>query len=382
MNLTRNYCWTSSYTPSRQEHTLRFTILHEDQHDIWNNFISLSPVGDVLQTMEWGEIKRFSGWEPLPVAVVAEEEIRCAALILKRKVTPLGHCIFYCPRGPILGDAQEGCFHVLVEGIRELARTHHAILLKVDPAITAGNEKIERLLKQHGFRVAPDATSGFGGTQPRCVMKLDLSKDEATLLAEMKAKTRYNLRLAERKGVEIIDDCTEDDLQTFYNILLETAQRDRFTVRSYPYFQSLWQNLVGSGLGRLFIARHGNETLAGTLAFILGKQCWYVYGASSNRHRNLMPNYLIQWRMMQWAKDQGCVVYDFRGVSPEREGVPLDDHLAGLNRFKTGFGAEYVEYIGEFDLPLSRFWYPLWTIGKPIAKKLLQRHSASNSAED
>jgi lipid II:glycine glycyltransferase (peptidoglycan interpeptide bridge formation enzyme) len=197
----------------------------------------------------------------------------------------------------------------------------------------------------------------------------------------MKPKTRYNLRLAERKGVQVTDNCTEEDLRTFYDILLETARRDNFMVRSFSYFRLIWQHLVRNDLARLFVARYEGEMLAGALAFVLGRQCWYVYGASSDRRRNLMPNHLLQWRMIQWAKSQGCEVYDFRGVSPERDGIPLDDHLAGLNRFKSGFGAQYVEYLGEFDLPFRMFWYKLWTVGKPMALKILKKHRSSSSEE-
>jgi len=360
---------------------LQFQLLGYEYREPWRKFIAKSPIGDVLQTMEWGEIKRASGWEPFHAALMDGEVICGAALVLKRRVTPIGHSIFYCPRGPTIDYTDASAFSQLMGGIHSLARKERAILLKIDPAIAAPNHEIERLLREHRFRMPPEVSGGFGGTQPRSVMKLDLTKDEETLLANMKPKTRYNLRLAERKGVQVTDDCTEEDLRTFYDILLETARRDHFVVRSFSYFRLIWQHLVRNDLARLFVARYEGEMLAGALAFVLGRQCWYVYGASSNRRRNLMPNYLLQWRMIQWAKSQGCEVYDFRGVSPERDGIPLDDHLAGLNRFKSGFGAQYVEYLGEFDLPFRMFWYKLWTVGKPMALKILKKHRSSSSEE-
>ncbi|MBI3923875.1 MAG: peptidoglycan bridge formation glycyltransferase FemA/FemB family protein [Armatimonadetes bacterium] len=375
---------------------MEFSLLPIDCHDRWNAFVAESPLGDVLQTVEWGEVKRPSGWEALHAAVESEGRLTAAALILKRKISPLGPSVFYCPRGPVLDYGDRETLTTLLQGIRRLARRHRAILLKIDPPVESGHEDVVRTLHQEGFRESPDSQGGFGGTQPRSVMKLDLSKSEEELLAAMKPKTRYNLRLAQRKGVEIVEGRSKQDLKVFYDLLLETAVRDRFRVRSYSYFETIWDKLVTTGLATLFMARvpaedcaGEGESIAGALSFVLGQsgscgQCWYVYGASSNRHRNVMPNYLIQWHLIQWAKSLGCKVYDFRGVSPQTEGVATEEHLSGLNRFKTGFGARYVEYIGEFDLPLSRIGYPLWTVAKPWAVKLLKKRgdaSAPSSEE-
>lgn len=356
---------------------MHYNVVESVDHNRWNDFVAGSPFGDVLQCFEWGEVKRTGGWEPIPLAVESDRQYRATALLLKRRVTPFGHSILYCPRGPILDYGDEALLRTLVVGIREIARRHRAILLKIDPAVPIGEAGLIERLRAVGFRASPDAEGGFGGTQPRCVMKLDLTKSEEELLAAMKNKTRYNLRLAERKGVEIFLDCPREDLRIFHDILLETAKRDRFLVRSHSYFEALWDNLVPAGLGKVFMGRYQGESVAGTFAFVLGKQCWYTYGASSNQHRNVMPNYLIQWRMIQWAKLKGCEVYDFRGVSPQSEGEATEDHLAGLNRFKSGFGARYVEYIGEFDLPLSRVWYPVWTKGKPLAMRLMKRQRSN-----
>ena len=191
----------------------------------------------------------------------------------------------------------------------------------------------------------------------RYVFRLDLKPDLDDLLANLHSKTRYNVRLAKRRGVTIKEDCTKEDLRRFYEILEVTAVRDDFLVRGYEYFETIWECLVERGLAKLFMAEYEGKAIAGTLAFILGDKAWYLYGASSNKHRNVMPNYLLQWTMISWAKDQGCTMYDFRGVPGD---LSKDNPLYGLYRFKRGFKGDYVEFIGEYDLvysPLSHGIY-------------------------
>jgi lipid II:glycine glycyltransferase (peptidoglycan interpeptide bridge formation enzyme) len=199
-------------------------------------------------------------------------------------------------------------------------------------------------------------------------------------MAQFHQKWRYNTRLAERKGVVVQDDCTRDDLEIFHQLYAVTAQRDGFTGRPLRYFQKLWDALVPKDMARLFITYHNSKPLSAAICFVLGHQCWYVYGASSNENRNVMPNYAMQWAMMRWAKERGCTLYDFRGVADEG-GAPAgggsastqsteksdeaDNHLQGLNRFKAGFGAQLVDYVGEWDLPLNKNWYWLWTTARP-----------------
>lgn len=358
---------------------MQFRVIPENEKERWNEFVAGSPAGDLLQSFEWGELKRRSGgWEPIRLAVEEDDKIVGAVSILKRKLPGLNKCIYYAPRGPICDFRNEKVLEEIVKGVKYHAEKDKAILFKIDPAIKVEDTEIPPILKRAGFINVVDA-QGFGGAQPRCVMQLDLTPTLEEILEGCKPKWRYNIRLAEKKGVEIRPDCTKDDLRKFYNVLEETARRDRFLIRGYSYYEHMWGTLVAANYAKLFLAEYQGEVLAGALSFIYGDKCWYTYGASSNRHRNLMPNHLMQWRMIEWAKNSGCSLYDFRGVSQKsgEEG----DHLSGLNRFKEGFGAEFVEYIGEFDMPFSRFWYWAWTSGKPkltaFMKSLKRRKTGS-----
>jgi len=346
--------------------------VYETEKERWNDFVASYPTGDVLQSFEWGELKhKCGGWQPIRLAVEDDSgRIVGAVSILKRFLPHTNRCIFYAPRGPVCDFHDSRVLQTLIDAVRDRASRERAILLKVDPPVPADDTQAVSTLVSLGFEQVSDQ-HGFGGEQPRCVMQLDITPSTDQLMANFKPKWRYNIRLAEKKGVQIRSECTKDDLRTFYALLNETAQRDRFLIRSYDYYDAIWDILIEAGYGKLFLAEYGGEAIAGALLFVLGDKCWYVYGASANRHRNVMPNHLMQWRMIQWAKDSGCTLYDFRGVS-QRQDAEAVDHLQGLNRFKQGFGARFVEYIGEFDLPFSNFWYKVWVIGKPRVMRVLK----------
>lgn len=336
--------------------------------DRYNAFISEFESGDLLQSYEWGELKARSGWKPIRVYAESERKIVAAASLLKRTIPHTGRSILYASRGPVLDTSDAPLVQEFFTALKPIARRHGAILLKIDPPIPIEDTVSEANLRAVGFQ--PIASSGFGGTQPKCVMQLDLDKNQDDLLQSFHEKWRYNIRLAGRKGVVIREDCRKEDLPTFYDLLKETCERDGFLVRGYRYFEDMWDLLVPAGYMKLALAIYADRPLSGVLIYRFGDKVWYTYGASSNEHRNVMPNHLIQWRMIQWAQAQGCKWYDFRGVSPKKG--TGDEHLEGLNKFKAGFHPRFVEYIGEYDMVLSPAWYWAWNVARPRVQKLLK----------
>ncbi len=375
----------------------------------WNRFVAASHFGDVMQCLEWGEVKR-GDWQPIPFAIEDGDTFKATALVLKRKL-PLGRSILYVPRGPILDWNDRDAARQIVKKLRNAARAHRAILIKIDPAVpssTRSSNGIDKTLRELGFVPSLDATSGFGGTQPRCVMKTDISGSEDEVQARFHPKWRYNIRYAHKKGVVVKTDCTRDDIQTFHKLYAITASRDGFTGRPLSYFEKMLDVLEAQGLAKLFLTFFDGKPLSGAICFLLPPQCWYVYGASSNEERNKMPNHAMQWAMMQWARENGCTIYDFRGVADEtkssetksekpdttsstrsdettktddKSGDKADNHLQGLNRFKAGFGAELVDYVGEYDMVLNPQFYWLWTNLKPKIVAMLKRRKKSVAAE-
>jgi peptidoglycan pentaglycine glycine transferase (the first glycine) len=353
-------------------------LLTPERQSDWNAFVAGCPAGDFMQAWEWGDLKARTGWTPLRLALERDGALVAGMQMLQRQA-PGGRCLFYAPRGPLWpADAPELLAELLAEA-RQLARQRRALALKVDPALPQPDEAAVQTLRSHGFRPAPNMTQ-FGGVQPRYVMKVDLTPDPDGLLASFHPKWRYNLRLAERKGV-VIRPGTREDLPAFYEVLQETCRRDGFSVRALSYYEDLWNLLIAPGLGALFLGSVGDEIICGAITLVLGGQAWYVYGASSNHLRNTMPNHLLQWEMMQWSRARGCTVYDMRGVARETGDDGEAGGLHGLNRFKRGFGAQYVEYIGEFDLVTAPLWYAAYNQALRLRRALRRTHRETETAE-
>ena len=174
-------------------------------------------------------------------------------------------------------------------------------------------------------------------------MLSDLAMDEEAMLAGMKSKTRYNIRLAGRRGVDVQPS---DDFETFYDLYLDTSIRDGFLIRPQDYYLAVMERMKNNGLGQLLLADVDGEVVSGVFLFRFGPTAWYFYGASSDQHRRDMPAYLLQWEAMRWAKAHGCTTYDWWGAPDE---LDEDDRMWGVYRFKQGFGGQFTRWIGAWD---------------------------------
>ena len=343
-------------------------FIGSEKKEDYNRFVADCPKGHILQSYEWGEVKAATGWKPWRMVVEKNGRPAAAISILERSVPVLGKKIFYAPRGPVLDIHNYELFDYLLGEIRSLAVQRGAMLLKLDPDVPSSDIQFTSYLEEKGFK--SQANKDFEGIQPRYVFRLDITQDLEDIFNSFHHKTRYNIRLAERRGVKVRVDCTREDLRSFYDILEVTSERDNFLVRSFSYFETLWKCLVENGLARLFMAEYEGRPIAGTLAFIFGDQAWYIYGASSNEHRNVMPNYLLQWEMIAWAKENGCRLYDFRGVPGN---LTEDNPLYGLYRFKKGFKGEYIEFVGEYDLVYSPAVYKAYLTLEPVYSRGIRK---------
>jgi lipid II:glycine glycyltransferase (peptidoglycan interpeptide bridge formation enzyme) len=351
----------------------------------YSAFLAAQPAGDFLQTLAWGRVKSGTGWRSLPVLLRdAGGQPVLSALILRRKLPGLPLALYYAPRGPVVDwnlppDQLSEILHQFSAQIKALARADRAVLLKVDPALPADNQSGQAALERGGFRVASAGLS-FEAVQPRFVYAIDITPSAEELLASFTPKHRYNIRLAGRKGVTIRQATEPADMAEFYRILRITAERDRFGVRAYSYYQAIWDEIVEptriaetapattpSSGGYLFLAEHAGQAYSGALILTLGRHAWYVYGASDNQGRNLMPNYALHWEIMLFLKQRGFAVYDMRGISGD---MSPDNPLYGLFRFKKGFAGQVIEYAGEMDLPLAGPLYSAVKIAMPAYRRL------------
>ena len=327
-------------------------------------FVQSHPKGNFAQSYLWGKQKPMWQWDA--IAVRGEDgAIRGSLAVMTRKVPGIDRTLMYGCRGPVCDLDDRETFSQLLDGAKALAKKYKSYVIKIDPDVPSSNTAFSSMLQSFGFR-AKEGGKNFEAIQPRYVFRLNVEgKTEEELLANFHQKWRYNIRLAERKGVTV-RICGKEMVPAFSDLMLTTGVRDGFVTRKPEYFAAMLDNLGEHA--RLYMAFDPNDTpIAGTLAIHYGDKVWYLYGASSNEHRNLMPNYLLQWRMIQWAVETNCRIYDFRGVSGD---VSEDNPLYGLFRFKQGFGGDFTEFVGEMDLVLSPVIY--WAVehGTSVFKEL------------
>ena len=318
-------------------------ILRREQYREYEEFVSHHPRGEFTQSSHWQEVKHNWQWEAV-VSRDGEGNIVGSCGVLIQKMPLFGTAFLYAPRGPVCDPKDKAVLADLKAGVDVLARTYNAHIFKMDPDIPADDTFFIRLAEDLGFRrfYGPD---GFETIQARFNYRLPLAgRTKEELLAGFTQKTRYNIRLAQKKGVEV-RAVGPEYLDAFMEIYRTTGQRDGFNTRPKSYFERM---LAALGVHcRLYMAFYEEKPISGAIAVnYAGKTC-YVYGASDNAHRNVMPNYLVQWEMIQWAVDTGCALYDFQGISGDLTNEK--NHMYGLYRFKRGFGGRVDELAGEFD---------------------------------
>lgn len=330
-------------------------------------FIKSHPKGHYMQSELWAKVK--DNWAHEVVTVEGENgEIKGMMSLLIRKVPFFPAKLIYSPRGPVCDVHDKETLRALTQKAKEVAKRVGGYVLKIDPDVKAKDEEFASIMKELGYRL-PKQSKNFEGIQPRFVFRLDIGdKSEEELLNFFHSKTRYNIRLAERKGV-VTRVGTKEDYADFHRIMVETGTRDEFVVRSQEYFEKMAEALTDEHC-RLFMADYEGQPIAGTLAIAFGNKCWYLYGASSNAHRNVMPNYALQWDMIRWAKEKGCEIYDFRGVSGD---LDESNPLYGLYKFKKGFNGEFTEFIGELNYVFNPFMNFLVEHGEKAFRELRRK---------
>ncbi|GAB4479536.1 MAG: peptidoglycan bridge formation glycyltransferase FemA/FemB family protein [Anaerolineae bacterium] len=332
----------------------------------WNTTLALLPYAHVLQTWEWGDFKAATtGWRPERIAYMHRGVVVAMAQVLTRQ--ELGLKIMYVPKGPALDYSDRELRESVLREIRRHAEQAGAIFIKIDPDIPVGwgdptepgasEDPLGKLVQAEwaaaGLRFSPDQV------QFRNSVIVDLRRSEDDLLAAMKQKTRYNVRLGPEKKNLAIRMGGLDDLDVLYDLYAETALRDGFIIRPLDYYRRAWGDFIRAGLAQPFIAEYKGDPIAHVIVFGFGKRAWYFYGASSDRERHRMPNYALQWAAMRWARMQGMAFYDFWGA-PDDFDDP-DDPLAGVYRFKAGFGGVVVRRIGAWDYPARERLYTFYT---------------------
>jgi len=316
------------------------------------------------QSPEWAKVK--SNWKHEVVLAEAEDgKIIGILSILIRKIPIFGN-IMYSSRGPICDIHDLQVLNQLTEGAKELAKKYKAIVFKMEPDIESSDKEFRKSVENLGYKIKDKAKNFREVIQSRYVFRLNIkNKTEDEVFAGFHQKTRYNVRLAIKKGV-VVKEGKKEDLKEFYKIMSETGNRDGFIIRSLSYFEKMYDELAPEYM-KIFMAYYEGKAIAGVIPVWYGNKTWYLYGASSNEHRNLMPNYLLQWEMIKLAIQKKCEIYDLRGVSGT---IDKKHPQYGLYRFKKGFGGDFLEFIGEVYIPFKPVIYSIYRVSEKVFRNL------------
>lgn len=342
-------------------------IVCVNDRQTWDRALLDLPNPHVLQSWAWGDFKSRHGWSVTRLLCQEEGQTVAAVSLLRRRLPLLPVAMGYVPRGPALDWADTALVARVLDELECLLRRWRVIFVKIDPDIyyadsapafsprPANAQAVAHLLAGRRWRFSDEQV------QFRNTVLLDLARPEDQILAAMKQKTRYNIGLALRRGVQIRQGLAED-LATFYDLYRETAQRDRFPIRPPEYYYDAWRSFLEAGQARLFLAQAEGEIVAGLMLFTFGPTAWYMYGASSQRHRERMPNHLLQWEAIRYARAAGCALYDLWGAP---DTLDESDPMWGVYRFKVGLGGELARGLGAWDFPVNRVGYHLHSVIVP-----------------
>ena len=352
---------------------------------LWNDLIAGLPDAHLLQSFEWGRLKALYGWqtvymvwlqgrqEPLVVedaqalAGLQPLDVLAAALVQRKLV--LGRrfaarlCILYSPKGPLLRWDDANLRGRVLDDLQVFARRQGAIFFKFDPDVVLGRGvpgtgsdqpdplglAIERELTARGWQYSQEQI------QFRNTVLLDVALSDDDLLARMKQKTRYNVRLGPRKGLSV-RQAEERDWPMLYRMYAETSVRDGFVIRDEAYYRASWKIFQASSAA--LIAEGDGEAVAAVYLYHFAGRAYYIYGMSREAQREKMPNYMLQFEAMRWAREHGCRVYDLWGAP---EVFDESDSLWGVFRFKEGLGGQVSRTLGAWDYAPNRLWYLAYT---------------------
>jgi lipid II:glycine glycyltransferase (peptidoglycan interpeptide bridge formation enzyme) len=335
-------------------------------HSAWDNALGQLPNAHALQSWTWGEFKSRWGWSAERYLLEIEGQPLAAFQILKRKLPRLPFCILYVPKGPALDYNDAALRRVVLAELENIAAREKAIFIKIDPDVVKSwgleperpspiGSKFVTELKRRGWRFSNEQI------QFRNTVEMAVQRPEDELLAAMHSKTRYNIRLAGRKGI-VVRPGTPDDFTMIAEMYRETAARDGFTIRPLAYYLDIWQAFYEARLGQPLLAEYEGEPVAAVVLIRSGSRVIYMYGASTHKERKRMPNHLLQWEAIRWAKAQGVEIYDFWGAPDE---FVETDSLWGVWRFKKGFNGQVVRHIGAWDFVKRPLLYWLYTVALP-----------------
>lgn len=315
-----------------------------------------------LQSYQWGEFRKQTGVQVERLGFFVNGEIKQALQVTFHKLPIINRFVGYFPKGDAPDDNQ-------MAALQQLAKKYNALYIKMEPNVKKpldqkpdDNPHIKALKK---FQIE-EGRALF----TKYTFELDLTLSEEILMSKQSSKTRYNIKLASKKGVQIVEDSSERGLEDYLKILAETTKRQGFYAHTPDYFRKLWATLKDSGMMHIFKAVYENKVLVVWIVFVFNGVLYYPYGASSIVHREVMASNLMMWEVIRFGQAQACKSFDMWGsLGPEPD--PKNPWY-GFHRFKKGYGGELVEFIGSYDLVNDYPMYKLYILAEDLRWKFLR----------
>jgi len=335
--------------------------LTEKNKEEYNKFV-LENDGGFLQSFEWGEFQEVFGRRVLRFFVKDGDEVLMSATVFKYPL-PMEKSYLYIPYGPVVKkevhlDKLQDAFSAMLLELKKIAKRNKSVFLKVEQENSPIN------LKNLKFKKSQK------DIQARETLILNIEKEEEEILREMKQKTRYNIRLASKKGVNVFEVPEKSAaFSMFYSLLEKTSERNTFSLHPKKYYENMIDMFFNSEKGfteKLYFAEYKGKILATALIGYFNGRATFLHGASSDEDKNIMAPYLLHWEIMKKAKEAGMKEYDFWGIVTSKTDPKKRKAWQGFSRFKEGFGGEVVEYRGAYDLAFSKLWYFLYQIVRKI----------------
>jgi len=311
-----------------------------------------------LQTWEWGEFRQKTGKQVIRLGAFEGKTLRAGYQLTVHPLPKTNYSLLYFPKGPLPDETA-------LKAFVSLGQQKNALLVKMIPNIAVGQEKEKVAVFKKNPRVKLVKPFFFEHT-----FQIDLTQSEEALLAAMHPKTRYNIRLANRHGVKVVEDNSDQAFKIYLRLMEETTKRQHFYAHTPEYHQKMWETLRPAGLAHLLLARYRQQVLVAWILFTLNQTLYYPYGASSREHKEVMAGYAMMWEAIRFGKKMGCTLFDLWGcLGPNPN--PRNPWF-GFHRFKAGFGGQLVKFIGTYDLVINPTLYPIYNLANEIRWKFLK----------
>ncbi|MBS7346639.1 MAG: peptidoglycan bridge formation glycyltransferase FemA/FemB family protein [Candidatus Sacchiramonaceae bacterium] len=349
---------------------IRFATSKEIKN--WDDLILQNPDGgNVFQSVEMSNFKLESGWQQQFLVVESEAE-NLYITIQEKSVFLLGK-LWYAPKGPGVENSSE--IWQIAPLLKQFAHKQGVFAVKIEPEIIK-YDNFQTDFSKHGFVQTRPIQPNFS------TIILDISGTDEEILSSMPRKgAKYSINRARRDGVTVKRvESTDENCRIFYDLLAETAADSGFKIRDSDYHRRFWRDFTSAKIGQLFFAYFDGQVVAAAYAFIFGEKSTYKDGASVRQRTAYGASHLLQWGVINWARENGAKQHDLCGTPPSNKIHDKNHPHYGIGNFKTSFSREITDYIGAFDLPVRKFKYKIWAkFGEKLALRIHRaRHNGEN----